>query len=195
MYLPPRSLRGSALSILCAFFVSARLVFAPEGRAQLPWTAVKVNSDWAGSSDRRSVDCIAVRMYNVVVHISVCDQTFWALYCAEAELGGAHRGNIFAIGLQNLWHECFQATLPIDVGTDSMAGLQITSRIGVGRVRHLEIAQLFSQAGSDTGRVKYFKEKGSTNQPDIGTAVLNKERGMEQEAMLGFEAGAHLIAP
>ena len=87
-----------------------------------------VDSDWAGDkSSRKSIDCIVVRVGGCFIHMSLKGQTFLAQSSCEAEMGGAHRGSLFAIGLQNLWHELFGEDLSIEVGTDSSAGLALTA--------------------------------------------------------------------
>jgi hypothetical protein len=106
---------------------------------------------------------------------------------AEAELGAAHRGALFAIGIHNMWSEFYGEHLNIAIVTDSMAAKLISTRRGVGRVRHLEIRQLYLQRLTNSGRVKILKCKGTTNLADAGT------KPMQKKSVPGFRTGLGIV--
>ena len=123
-----------------------------------------VDSDWAGDRvDRKSLDCIVVKVYDSVIHMSSKGQGAQAQSSAEAELGGIHRGALFAIGVQNFIHEVWGELLRICIWTDSSSGKVMSVRRGVGRTRHLEVWQCYIQAIVNSGRVKVRKCLGTKN--------------------------------
>ena len=161
-------------------------MLSPEGSSRT--IQVWCDSDWAGDrTTRRSVDCIVVRVLGTVLHTSTKGQTAIAQSSAEAELGAAHRGALYAIGIQNMWSEFFGEHLNIEILTDSMAAKLISTRRGVGRVRHLEIRQLYLQKLTNGGRVKILKCKGTQNLADAGT------KPMPKKAVEGFRVGLGIV--
>lgn len=61
----------------------------------------------------------------------------------------------------NLWHSLYQDLLKIIVAADSSAGRTIWSRIGVGKVRHLDVKQIYVQKLVAPDRVILVKEEGT----------------------------------
>ena len=163
-------------------------MLSPDGNCRT--IQVWCDSDWAGDrSTRRSVDCIVLRVLGTVLHTSTKGQTAIAQSSAEAELGAAHRGALFAIGLQNMWSEFYGEHLNIEILTDSIAAKLISTRRGVGRVRHLEIRQLYLQKLTNSGRVKILKCKGTANLADAGT------KPMPKKSVEGFRIGLGIVRP
>jgi len=137
---------------------------------------VAVDSDWAGCrSTRKSTDFVCVRLLGCPIYSSARTQTAQAQSSAEGELGGIHRGALQGLYAQNLWASLFDQILPISIGTDSDAGRALSTRRGVGRVRHLEVRQLYIQKLTNDGRVKVYRRPGSENEADIGTKPLERE--------------------
>jgi hypothetical protein len=135
-----------------------------------------VDSDWAGSADRKSTDCILVKVLGANVHCSVKTQGNLSTSSGQAELGGIQRGAMFGVYVQNVWSATYGETLPITVHTDSAAGKVMGTRRGCGKVRHLEIRELYIQQLTNSGRVKIEKVAGQLNEADIGTKVLDQKR-------------------
>ncbi len=67
-------------------------------------------------------------------------------------------------------------TFPIELRTDSSAGIAMCRRKGPGRVRHLSVKQLFIQELVGSKRVVLVKWPGEQNLADIGTKVLDRKR-------------------
>ena len=61
----------------------------------------------------------------------------------------------------------------IQIGTDSNAAKSFVSRRGLGRMRHLEIRDLWLQAEVEQGRLVVHKVKGDQNAADLMTKVLS----------------------
>eukprot|EP00971_Amphidinium_carterae_P185516 3683512-Amphidinium_carterae.1 len=134
---------------------------------------VYADSNWAGGSDRKSVDCNIVKLWGVVLTTSTKQQSFVAQSSAEAELAGGHRATMAALCLKNFLAEVSELCVNATVWMDSKAGLAMLARVGVGRVRHLEVKQLFCQHISASGKVEYKKVKGSSNPADAGTKAFS----------------------
>jgi hypothetical protein len=132
------------------------------------------DSDWAGErKTRKSVDCVVTEVLGAVVGVTTKGQAAVAQSSAEAELGGAHRAALVAVGVQNLWSEIFDEVLPIRIMMDSAAGKVLGCRRGRGRVRHLEVKQLYLQHLVNANRVQLVKVRGECNKADVGTKPMN----------------------
>ena len=95
-------------------------------------------------------------------------QGAFALSSAEAELyamveGVTRSKALVKRGLSNVVH----------LGTDSSAAKSFVSRRGLGRMRHLEIRDLWLQKEVAEGKVVVFKTPGLDNPADLMTKVLS----------------------
>ena len=73
----------------------------------------------------------------------------------------------------------------VEVLTDSIAGQMIALRKGCGKVRHLDIRQLYIQSITGSGRVRILKCRGGDNIADMGTKPLTKVLIDKYKEMLG----------
>ena len=98
-----------------------------------------------------------------------------ALSSAEAEFYGMIEGVTRAKGLLSLARELGFEDLPIVVhlGTDSSAAKSFVSRRGLGRMRHLEIRDLWLQEEVREGKVVVNKILGTENPADLMTKILS----------------------
>ena len=101
-------------------------------------------------------------------------QHAYALSSAEAELYALVEGSTRAKGILTLaWELGFRdLSNSIVLGTDSSAAKQFVSRQGLGKMRHLQIRDLWLQKEVSEGRIKVVKVKGDHNPADILTKVL-----------------------
>ena len=97
-----------------------------------------------------------------------------ALSSAEAELYGMVEGTTRAKGLMNLARELGFKDLGnvVRIGTDSSAAKSFVNRRGLGKMRHLEIRDLWLQRESHEGRLVVSKLQGNENPADLMTKVL-----------------------
>jgi hypothetical protein len=65
---------------------------------------------------------------------------------------------------------------PLMVESDSSAARAVLWRLGVGRIRHLEVKTLWVQAMVGDGRLKVRPVKGENNIANVGTKILSKPR-------------------
>lgn len=61
----------------------------------------------------------------------------------------------------------------IHLGTDSSAAKSFVCRRGLGRMRHLEIRDLWLQKEVADGLLEVFKVKGDSNPADLMTKILS----------------------
>ena len=85
----------------------------------------------------------------------------------------------------------------IKVRTDSSAALGVSRRRGLGKLRHVELSQVWLQERVSAGDVQVMKVKGCDNLADALTKHVVQEdismhmRGTMQE----FTQGRHALAP
>ena len=102
-------------------------------------------------------------------------QGAFALSSAEAELYAMVEGVTRSKALVNLAWELGWRGLSnvVHLGTDSSAAKSFVSRRGLGRMRHLEIRDLWLQKEVAEGKVVVFKTPGLDNPADLMTKVLS----------------------
>ena len=87
--------------------------------------------------------------------------------------------------------------LKMRVKTDSSAAKGIASRKGLGKVRHIEVNQLWIQDKVANGEIELMKIPGSTNVADALTKSVESEKllwHMDQVNMR-IEPGRHELMP
>ena len=105
---------------------------------------------------------------HVVKHWSTTQHTF-ALSSGESEYYALVKASSQAIGLQSMLNDICVNSLSIEVKTDASAAIRIASRRGLGRVRHIEVAQLSIQGKVSNGKLKLVKVLGQVNLADALT--------------------------
>ena len=100
-------------------------------------------------------------------HYSTTQSTV-ALSSGEAELGGIGKGATTGLGTQSL-AEDLGVKLNVHVRTDATAAIGICRRRGLGKVRHLDVADLWVQERLKTGDFALSKVPGSQNPADALT--------------------------
>ena len=96
-----------------------------------------------------------------------------ALSSGEAELHGINAGITQALGLQSIAKDLgFQ--YKIRVHSDATAALGMCRRRGLGKVRHLDVADLWAQAKVRTGVVELVKVLGADNPADSMTKYTDR---------------------
>ena len=107
-------------------------------------------------------------------------QGAYALSSAEAELYGMVEGITRAKGLRTLAYELGLRSLrnAIRLGTDSSAAKSFVSRRGLGKMRHIDIRELWIQKEVNEGRIVVRKVWGTENPADLMTKVLSRGRSL-----------------
>ena len=103
------------------------------------------DSDWAGCTRTRRSTSGGFLLIgkHTILHWS-STQTVVALSSAEAELNALVKGISESLGLRNLFKE-MNRIMQVKVHTDSSACKGIVQREGCGKVKHLEVRQLWVQ--------------------------------------------------
>ena len=93
------------------------------------------------------------------------------LSSGEAELGAVVRGFSEVLGLQSVARD-FGVELKPEVHADSSAAIGICNRSGIGKVRHLAVAQLWVQDLVRSKACRLYKVFGAENPADLMTKPL-----------------------
>ena len=103
-----------------------------------------------------------------------CTQGAFALSSAEAELYSMIEGVTRAKGLKSLAQEVgfLGISNVIKLGTDSSAAKSFVCRRGLGKMRHLEIRDLWLQKEVADGKLEVSKIDGDKNPADLMTKIL-----------------------
>ena len=123
-------------------------------------------------------------------------QAVIALSSGEAEYYGLVKGSSHAMGIRSLAAD-MGVDMSIRVRTDSSAAKGIASRAGLGKVRHIEVAQLWVQEKVRNGEITLEKVDGKVNLADCLTKYLDKE-GVEwhlRETGQYIAPGRHNLCP
>ena len=119
-------------------------------------------------------------------------QSIISLSSAEAEYYGLVKATTIALGLQSMYQE-FGIKLGINVKSDSKGAIGIAKRRGLGKVRHIDVHQLWIQQKVSDGIIQVVKVPGANNLADALTKFVSAEgmishvRGTYQ----GFSSGRH----
>ena len=98
-------------------------------------------------------------------------QSTIALSSAEAELHGISKGAAQGIGLRSVAQDLCM-TLTIKVLTDAAAAIGIVRRRSLGKVRHLDVTDLWLQERVRSKDIEVEKVDGKVNIADALTKVL-----------------------
>ena len=118
------------------------------------------------------------------------------LSSGEAELMSIVRGSTEALGLPALYKD-----IGLEVGlhmrSDATAAIGIVSRLGLGRVRHLAVSDLWVQEKARSGVIRFSKVEGKKNPADAFTKAMDSvtmERHLHEMGTIRLP-GRPAIAP
>ena len=123
-------------------------------------------------------------------------QPNFALSSGEAELAAIVRSTSEGLGMIAIMKE-FDIECDLTVKSDAVAAIGIVKRQGLGRVRHLAVADLWVQQRAKGGEVSYVKLDGKRNTSDMMTKAVEKEVIMRHMQSLGLQwrSGRHEATP
>ena len=143
------------------------------------------DSDSAGDAcDRKSVACGIITCGGCVLLEYTMGQAVHALSSGEAEYYGGVSLAAEALHMKSVM-KFIKMPVRIRLRLDSSAAKAICQRVGVGRVRHLEVRTLWLQAKVNDKKIVVVKQNGDTNIADIGTKVLPAPRFERLRAEMG----------
>ena len=147
---------------------------------------VYTDSDWAGcSKTRKSTSGGMIMRGSHLIHHWTSSQATIALSVAEAELNALVKGAAEAISLYNMSLECGM-TFKIDLYTDSSSAKGIIHREGCGKVKHLEVRQLWIQDVIHRKEVKAMKIPREYNCSDAMTHCWSCKDGLRHFRYAGL---------
>ena len=148
-----------------------------------------MDSDWGGGKERKSTSGGVWSLGGHCIKTWSASQGAYALSSAEAELYGMVEGVTRAKGLRTLaWELGFRSLRNvIKLGTDSSAAKSFVSRRGLGRMRHLEIRDLWLQAEVEQGRLEVHKVRGDQNPADLMTKVLSLKEVVDRLSWMNLK--------
>ena len=76
----------------------------------------------------------------------------------------------------------------VKMGTDSSAAKSFVNRRGLGKMRHLEIRDLWLQEEVDKGRLEVSKVRGDQNPADLMTKVLSIKEVVDRLSWMNLVA-------
>ena len=123
-------------------------------------------------------------------------QATLALSTGEAELAAVVRGSTESLGIQALLQE-WGFVINITIRSDATAAIGIVARQGLGRIRHLSVADLWVQERARLGQLKLEKHPGKENPADLMTKGVDcsaQDAHMQKLGMCSLE-GRSSLAP
>ena len=134
---------------------------------------VNVDFDWASGWSRKSRKGGMLTVNGVGVKRWSRTQKARALSSGEAEYYAMVAGCAEGVGMQSL-AEDLEWKAEIRLWTDSSAAKDIGNRLGLGKLRHVELRWLWVQDLVKEGRVKLKTVKGNENVADHRTKPRSK---------------------
>ena len=119
-----------------------------------------------------------------------------ALSSGEAEYYGLVKSGSQGIGIRALFGD-LGVTCTVVSNTDGSAAIGIASRRGLGKVRHIEVSQLWLQQRVASGDLRVQKVDGASNLADALTKHLQKGPlvGHMTSVNLEIREGRHVLMP
>ena len=131
--------------------------------------------DWArGRATRQSTSGGAMMIGSHSIKTWSKDQSVVALSRGEAELYVANFGAAQALGMNNL-AAYIGVKLEICLLSDAKAAMGIINRQGLGKVRHIEVQDLWLQGTVKNKKVTMHKVRSEDNVSDLMTKPLTAE--------------------
>ena len=156
-----------------------------------------VDTDYAGCRrTRKSTSGGLVRLGEHTIKTWSLTQSVVTLSSGEAEFYGLVRGASVTLGTKGLMSD-LGVQLQVHIHSDASAAIGIAQRRGVGKVRHIEVHQLWVQDRVGRGDIAVHKVHGEKNPADALTKYVNggKLREHMEQVELRVTLGRHRLAP
>ena len=148
---------------------------------------VYVDTDFAGCKEtRRSTSGGTIMLGSgCVKHWSKTQSTI-SLSSGEAELHGICQGAAQALGMQSILKD-MGWDLPIEMFSDATAAIGIARRKGLGKIRHLDVSDLWIQDKIRTKQISLQKVLGTENMADVLTKYVDRKIMQGAISKMGLE--------
>jgi hypothetical protein len=148
---------------------------------------VYVDSDWAGcKSTRKSTSGGAVTWGGGLLKTWSRTQGCVALSSGEAEFYAAIKGGAEGIGIRSLLADMGQE-VQVEIIQDSTAAKGVASRLGIGKVKHLDVGWLWIQDAVRKGDLVLRKINGKVNPADVLTKPKSAAEAMRLTDALNYD--------
>jgi len=123
-------------------------------------------------------------------------QSVIALSSGEAEYYGMVKGASMALGVRSMLAD-MGVNLQIRLRTDAAAAKGICTRRGLGKVRHIEVNQLWLQEKVNSGEIQVMKVRGEGNLADGLAKALDGPGTKKHVVLTGQEIvqGRRVLTP
>ena len=157
------------------------LIGAPRFKLMYPYQSdpkkIKVwtDTDFAGClKTRKSTSAGLIRWGSHLIKSWSTNQAVTALSSGEAEYYSLVKGASNALGTRSLLEDLLVSPEePIEIKSDASAAIGIANRVGAGKVRHIEVNQLWLQEKVFKGEIVITKVKGEQNLADASTKMVD----------------------
>jgi hypothetical protein len=131
------------------------------------------DSDWAGClRTRKSTSGGIATLNGAAVKTWSSTQATLATSSGEAEFYAAARAAAEGLGIKAIMED-MGYEVDVIVHVDSTSAKSISSRAGLGKVRHMEVRLLWIQEAVRNKRIQMWKIKGENNPADILTKPMS----------------------
>ena len=134
------------------------------------------------------MSCYAIRFGEHLLDTSCAQQSTVALSSGEAECYALTRGASAGLLVKGVL-AALGREVKLDCLTDSSAAKGITARRGVGKVKHLDLRELWLQDKTENKELRVLKEGTAMNWADIGTKALDGSRIAELLQLMLLKRG------
>ena len=194
----PRNKDWTALKRLARYLIGKdRCVTKYDYQEKCEFIDAWVDTDYAGCRETRKPTSGGVLMIGGHMLKGWSNtQSVIALSSGEAEYYGMVRGGSSGLGLRSLMED-MDVDMKLMIRTDSSAALGVSRRRGRGKMRHIELSQLWMQEKVGSGEMEVMKVKGKENLADALTKhVTQDEMHMHMQSTAQEHVqGRHALAP
>ena len=113
-------------------------------------------------------------------------QPVHALSVAEAEYYAMAVGATRCLGKQTMRKEMGVEVGVVMISTESSSANSFASRRGLGKMRHIEVKELWLQEAVCRGKIKLYKVLGTKNPADMFTKYLPQEEVLKHLSRLSI---------
>ena len=155
------------------------------------------DTDFAGCKEtRKSTSGGAIMIGRHCVKTWSTTQPKIALSSGEAEYGGIVKASSEGMGVQSMLRD-MGFDLKLRVNTDSSAAVGISNRNGLGKVRHMDVRELWVQEKVNDGAIELTKVPGDENIGDLMTKHVDRARidVLMDKLSIKRMPGRHALAP
>ena len=157
------------------------------------WT----DSDYAGCRKiRKSTSGGLIMLGSHVLRSWASTQAIIALSSGEAEYYSIVKGSSIGLGIKRMLED-MGVKMKLRINTDASAAKGISSRRGAGKIRHIEVSQLWVQQKVRSGEISIRKVRTEENLADALTKYVSQEELNYhiQHTGLIISGGRHDLAP